>query len=227
MNKSQYTRECLLKHPCLISKLIKDKSFDPKITKGILFGMIPFRSSIEIECFKSLSKIKNKLDREMKQHYDVYDYSDDHNNIRSKEICEHRISIMNYSQAAGLYKILQDMKKYCKLNPESGIHVHIDAWKIANRNFLRENMHEQKVYDFLYSKLNELEDIFGEYKGEYNTRDVYFQQRGSWINVQYEQFGSIEFRIGTMTFDYETIIMWIIKCNKIVKELYRTLKVSY
>lgn len=235
LNKSQYTRECLLKHPLLISKLLKDKSFNPKITKGILYGMIPFRSSIEIECIGSLARTfrhdyTNPNHRtafpKLKKKYDVFDYNDDFTRDK-KEICEHRISIINYSQAAGLYKVLEDMKKYCKLNMSSGIHIHIDAHKISNQNFLSTGDNLRKVEKFLTSKLDTLEEIFGKYEGTYNEKCVNFDSRYSWINVQYREFGSIEFRIAPMTFDYETIIMWIIKCNKIVKELYKELRISY
>lgn len=233
LNKSQYTRECLLKHPLLISKLLKDKSFNPKITKCILYGMIPFRSSIEIECIKSLSRAfyhsKNSLWRSnvfIARKYDIYEYDDDRN-YSSKEISEHRISIINYSQAAGLYKVLEDMKKYCKLNMKSGIHIHIDAHEISNYNFLFTKDNSRKVERFLTSKLDTLEEIFGKYEGNYNKKCVHFNERCSWINVQSNEFGSIEFRIAPMTFDYETIIMWIIKCNKIVKELYKEFRISY
>lgn len=235
LNKSQYTRECLLKHPLLISKLLKDKSFNPKITKGILYGMIPFRSSVEIECIKSLGRTFRHdytnpnhctAFTKLKKKYDVFDYNDDFTRDK-KEICEHRISIINYSQAAGLYKVLEDMKKYCKLNMSSGIHIHIDAHKISNVSYLSNRDNKSKVADFLTSKLDTLEEIFGKYEGTYNEKYVNFDSRCSWINVQYREFGSIEFRIAPMTFDYETIIMWIIKCNKIVKELYKELRISY
>jgi hypothetical protein len=235
LNKSQYTRECLLKHPLLISKLLKDKSFNPKITKGILYGMIPFRSSVEIECIKSLGQTfvhkytnnrGNELFTKLKEKYDLYDYNDDFT-YDKKSLCEHRISIINYSQAAGLYKVLEDMKKYCKLNMSSGIHIHIDAHKISNHNFLSTGDNLRKVERFLASNLDTLEEIFGKYEGEYNEKYVHFDERRSWINVQYREFGSIEFRIAPMTFDYETIIMWIIKCNKIIKELYKEFRISY
>ncbi len=226
MNKSQYTRECLLRHPLLISKLLKDKSFNPKITKGILYNMIPFRSSIEIECIKSLSCSLNKYrdHRLMIRKYNIFDYSDDHS--RYKSICEHRISIRNYSQAAGLYRILQDMKKYCLLNPKSGIHLHINANKIVNIRFLNKKDDYEKVEKFLSSKLNTLEEIFGKYEGNFNCKNVTFEQKNSWINVRYN-LGSIEFRIAPMTFDYETIILWIIRCNQIVKQLHKKLQILY
>lgn len=233
MKKSEYTRECLLRHPYLISKLLKDKAYDPKITKGILYQMIPFRSSIEIECIKSLSIALNIGTRKHNKYvpltkkYDILSFDDDRTNLSSKIISEHRISIRNYSQAAGLYRILQDMKKYCILNPGSGIHIHIDASKIANNEFLSVSSNRFKIQKFLTLKLDELEEIFGKYNGTYNRKTVEFEHKGSWINIRYHSFNSIEFRIAPMTFDYETIIMWIIRCNKIVKELYKKLRISY
>ena len=228
MNKTEYVKECLLKHPCLISKLLKDPTYNPAITKGILYKMIPFRSSIEIECKKSLSRNLNKENRDLIRRYDIYNYSDDKNSNQSNYYSEHRISIINYSQASGLYKVLFDMKKYCELNPGSGIHIHIDANKIANHHFLDANSKNfVKVKEFLESKLDSLEEIFGKYEGEYNRKEVEFESKGSWINVRYSRLHSIEFRIAPMTFEYETIIKWIVECNKIVKDLHNVLKVSY
>jgi hypothetical protein len=162
----------------------------------------------------------------MPKKYDILEYSDDRLRLKSKDICEHRISIRNYSQAAGLYKILQDMKKYCTLNPGSGIHLHIDAHKITNHNFIRSGNNQQKIEDFLTSKLDTLEDIFGKYTGCYNRKEVRFENKSSWINIRYNM-DSIEFRIAPMTFEYETVILWIIQCNQIVKQLHKKLGISY
>jgi len=220
----------------LISTLLKDKSFNPKITKGILYNMIPFRSSIEIECITSLSRVLNvdtlghskyPYNQIMTKKYDIYDYRDDRNRLQSKSICEHRISIRNYSQAAGLYKILQDMQKYCKLNPKSGIHLHIDAPKIANYAFIALNNNQDRLNYFLRKKLDILEEIFGEYNGKINSKRIGYEDKHSWINIRYDSKHSLEFRIAPMTFDYETIILWIVKCNQIVKQLHKKLKISY
>jgi hypothetical protein len=231
MNKSQYTRECLLSAPLLISKLLKDKSFNPKITKGILYNMIPFRSSIEIECITSLSRILNAKQRDysikIADKYDIFDYSDDKQRLQSKEVCEHRISIRNYSQASGLYKILQDMKKYCTLNPGSGIHLHIDANKIINNDYLLKGNNVDIVTNYLNPYLYTLEEIFGKYPGTFNYKRIGLEDKHAWINIRYQYLHSIEFRIAPMTFDYETIILWIIKCNQIVKQLHKKLRISY
>jgi hypothetical protein len=228
MNKTQYVRECLLEHPLLIPKLLKNPAFDSKITKGIMYDMIPFRSSVEIECIKSLSRTLSPFEKNntyLKRRYDIIDYSDDRN--ASKSMSEHRISIINYSQASGLYKVLFDMKKHCQLNEASGIHIHIDAHKIAKEKFLLTDRNLEKTRKFLESKLNYIDSIFGGYKGRYNDKGIGFESKSYWINIRYKNLGTIEFRTAPMTFEYSTIIKWIVECNKIVKELHKELKVSY
>jgi hypothetical protein len=227
MKKTHYVRECLLKHPYLIPKLLKNKNYNPKITKGILYNMIPLRSSIEIECITSLSNVLKRNFNTMQKRYDIFEYSDDKREIKSNKICEHRISILNYSQALGLYKILEDMKKYCKLNMRSGIHIHINASNIINIDYLKDSTKYFIINDYLTDQLDKLEQIFGEYKGRHNRKLVNIEQKNSWINIRYRQFNTIEFRIAPMTFEYETIIKWIIECNKIVKQLHFELKVPY
>ena len=227
MNKTQYVRECLLEHPLLIPKLIKNPSFDPKITKGILYDMIPVRSSIEIECFNSLSRVYNQRDfPTMAKKYDILTYRDDRST--GSQYCEHRLSIQNYSQASGLYKALLDMKKHCQLNPGSGIHIHINAPKISNIPSIEYNREfRNKIVIFFNSRFDQIEELFGKYTGTYNEKSVRFENKGSWINIRYYTFSSIEFRTAPMTFEYTTIIKWIIGCNKIVKDLHKELKLPY
>lgn len=54
MNRTQFIKEVVLNDPLLIPSIMKDNSYDKKITKGIMYKMLPFRSSIEIEANGSL-----------------------------------------------------------------------------------------------------------------------------------------------------------------------------
>ena len=198
--------------------------------------MIPFRSSIEIECNNSLSLRKNTVEicwhsdwKKLANKFKLTDYSDD--NMSKKGPTEHRISISNYKQLTGLYNTLLEMKKHCLLNPSSGIHIHIDLhpffdsveWKLMgyeNRKDLR-----RKMINYFNTRLDSIEEIFGDYKGGYNSRGAAFN-KGSWIRLC-EEYQSAEFRIGGMTFEYETIIKWIIGCNKEILLFYKKFGIDY
>ena len=151
----QRIREAVLYDPCLIPLYCKPPC-SKRITHGIMAKMIPFRSSIEIECNNSLSLRKNTVEicwhsdwKKLANKFKLTDYSDD--NMSKKGPTEHRISISNYKQLTGLYNTLLEMKKHCLLNPSSGIHIHIDLhpffdsveWKLMgyeNRKDLRRKM---------------------------------------------------------------------------------------
>lgn len=62
-----------------------------------------------------------------------------------------------------------------------------------------------------------MEAIFPEYQGKYNKREVGIRKKGTYVNFSLHD--SIEFRIAPLTFEYETLLDWIIKCNKFVSEL--------
>jgi len=294
ITKSRKVREAVYTAPYLIPLYLR--KFNPKITKGILYDMVPFRSSIEIECFGSIQMIQSILqdkllssldimnlyglkdycedlsphanrwnrdyilpDRLEQGHFewmsDRFPYPDASNHIfmnyvnrRFKGFSwdqmivqnEHRISICNYTQLLGLYKILEDMKKYCYLNPISGVHVHVDITKFYGLLFEESSSkHKDRILAYLYSNtfLNRVYEIFdSNYTGNYNERG-FSPSPNSWETgrschtwIRFNQPGqgyTIEFRIGGMTFEYETIVQWIVKCNSIVKELYSLLGTNY
>lgn len=284
------------------------RTFDKTITRGILFNLLPFRTSIEIECFGSVLINKSLADGvcyDKKTLMDIYGLKDYDENVNSDccissiekiserelsipSFCnllsnkehflqiieilknplkykhldiikkqdsssrrytleklhpprfdweerfvqnEHRISISNYSQLLGLYKVLEDMKKYCIENPGSGIHVHVDATTLFG-HILKERSLRYKIEDNIRNRLNEVERIFGPYTGDYNRKDISSMEH-TWVrwNCFEENYNrythTLEFRIAPMTFDYERIVTWMVQCNSFVKSLYNLAGVKY
>jgi hypothetical protein len=64
--------------------------------------------------------------------------------------------------------------------------------------------------------LDKVINIFGGYKGNYNERGCGIGTKHYWINISSKN--TIEFRIGSLNFDYKTIIRWIVELSKLVTE---------
>lgn len=120
-------------------------------------------------------------------------------------IYEIRISLSNYKQLKGLYKFSQDLVKFCKLHEGGGIHIHIDmsAFKYANTS------KEKEVQYYIHRRLNDIDKFFPKYKGKYNKKTVGLRQKGTWVNLS--RLATLEFRTMPLTFDYSTLMEWIVK----------------
>jgi hypothetical protein len=127
------------------------------------------------------------------------------------EMNEVRISISGYKQLITLYNTLQILSRYLiipKIN--GGIHIHIDA------PFVKESEGRKFAVDWFNKSaiLSEVLQIFEGYTGTYNKRRA-SEGKGSYIRVS--DYPTIEFRIGRLTYDYNTIIRYIIKCSELVR----------
>lgn len=102
------------------------------------------------------------------------------------------------------------LKKYALLNPNSGIHYHIDCtdiWDLFTYSFI------DKEANFILSELDTWD-----YKGTYNGRKSEFSSARNWTRFK-DYTKTMEFRIGEMTFDYELLFKRITHCNSIVRTL--------
>ena len=109
-----------------------------------------------------------------------------------------------------LFNISIYLKKYAELNPDSGIHYHIDCTDV----------YDLFTPDFInnYSEyiLTELDKW--EYKGTYNPRKCVFSSSRNWVRFK-DTLKTMEIRIGEMTFDYELLFERIRHSSEIVKTL--------
>ena len=207
--------------------------------------LVPRRVGIEFECignpldyYKFVLKKNITRSEDFEKIFNLLDYSQDlsltrdtsnTNSISSPSITrfhhltqiivgpdnelfnELRVSIKDYSQLRGLYNILKLFKDSCIIPNGGGIHIHIDFSDYTDN--------DTRVISkkYITNHLKEVEDIFPKYTGTYNERKVGILQKGTYVNLSRHE--SIEFRIAPLTFDYETLIEWIIKCNKFVTKL--------
>ena len=54
--------------------------------------------------------------------------------------------------------------------------------------------------------------IFPKYTGKYNKREVGIGKKATYLNISNKK--SLEFRIAPLSFDYTTVINWVIQCIK-------------
>lgn len=220
LNKIEYA---IYHDPRLIPTLMRDCS----ISKGMLYSRlrraVPHRIGIEFELEGHLGSYL-KSDPSIESYYGVLSYEEDSDTyvidqpryvLDNREISlnEIRISIKDFTQLKGLYLLLDEMKLHCKLPAGGGIHIHVDLSRyitVGNRSLIK---------DYLTKNLHKLKNIFPKYEGTYNKYKVGSRNKGTYINIS--RLDTLEFRIAPLTFDYSTLIKWIIGCQKITSEVLR------
>lgn len=224
-------------NPNLIPILIKDCSINNGLIYSRLRRAVSRRVGIEFECIGNPAEYYNNSVRELshpkdlKSIFNLLDYDQDDpinrrgaysnplynryrdlsNTLDDAHFNELRVSMKDYSQLQGLYKILDLFKNSCIIPIGGGIHIHID--------FKDYDFHNIQLLASKYVKnhLREVESIFPKYLGSFNSRKVGIAEKRTYVNFSYH--GSIEFRIAPLTFDYETLIKWVVNCNKFVTKL--------
>lgn len=115
----------------------------------------------------------------------------------------------------GLFEVSNYCKQYLLLNEGSGIHYHVDApWvgKIEKINHEPKGLNDF-VRDFILKELDSWN-----YKGTYNIRNISYDTKGHWVNMR-SDFGTVEYRIGEMTFDYPLLLKRILHISKLTEYL--------
>lgn len=131
---------------------------------------------------------------------------------------EHQIRIKGYKQLIGLYNILEDMKRYCILNPASGIHIHLDLameWR-------QESSKRVALANKITKNMDKIEQIF--YPGSkyipnhnYDRSCNPYSKGSAWVSIR--DYNSVEFRLAPMSFEYTDIVRWIVECTKLLNSL--------
>ena len=206
--KSQRVRDAVLTAPHLIPVYLKDKSFNPKITTGIMAKMLPLRWGIEFECIGAIPGIiQMNIPQWGNESNKVCEFSQD---TRTADVeNEIRISGRGYTHLTGLYNLLQHMKQCCQIVKGGGIHIHINhSGYYADINKMLVFFQQECVLDKVY-------EIFGsQYKGIYNAK-VAAWSKGSWVRIT---DNTIEFRIGELTFEYTEIVKILIALQSLMKQ---------
>ena len=223
-------------NPTLIPILLRDTSINNGLIYRELRKALPCRIGIEFEMGKLfLDGFKNKydenaFDKSMAEYYGVFEIRSDipapfnprHSIILSNDsttddqvvfdngenavddrIIETRVSIKDYHQLVGLYRFMQDLPEFCLMHEGGGIHIHIDMsmYKLSEKK-------AEEVVGYIKNRLDIVGKLFPPYKGKYNKRKVGYHQKATWVNISSKN--TLEFRILPLTFDYYTLMKWII-----------------
>ncbi len=124
-----------------------------------------------------------------------------------------------------LYNICEQLKISCQLNEGSGIHYHVDMSDCYSTYFRNTNSGTAKQFfnqnkEWLLTALDTWGYIEAFHKlnpdeKPYNSREVGWSH--NWI--RFNDIGTMEIRIGEMSFDYEVLIKRIIHANQLAVKL--------
>jgi hypothetical protein len=199
MKRAYENLRLLVKTNPLALSTIKDKSL-----LRVANSYLPYDTGIEIECSykkgfyaESIKAFKNI------PHIKAVDCDGSEQRFRIPKGINGLICLYHLSLA---------LKKYSNLNPDSGIHYHIDCTDISLKRYcIIANRHTMSPDTFILKALKS----WG-YTGTYNSWQVSRQKTAVRFHARYQ---TIEFRIGEMTFDYELLIKRIINCQNITRKL--------
>lgn len=221
--KIEKVRYAIFHNPEMIRTLMKDTS----IKKGMIYHelnkVLPCRVGIEFELSGNFNKgffgdrpevvIEDKStirdeNNVIRDYYDLKDFSSDlvsSDTFITDNLYEIRVSIDKYKQLSSLYKILNDISKYCNYHQNGGIHIHIDMTQYLTTN--RNSELEGLMSRYISRRLDEIIKIFPKYTGKYNKKEVGIMRKKTYVNIS--RLGTLEFRIAPLTFDYTTLMTWI------------------
>jgi hypothetical protein len=176
-------------------------------------SLLPYFTGIEIEC----SHIDKFSSRELD---DVF-LDEIPELLSSKtDVYEKRFKIPKGIQGfITLYNLSEALKKYCRLNVESGIHYHIDFMDTSFSAFQELKMAHFGTNSWILKALKSWN-----YTGEFNRWEVSSTKTAVRFHPIYQ---TLEFRIGEMTFDYELLVKRILHCQNISRALKSSLKSSH
>jgi hypothetical protein len=232
VNKGLIYRELRKALPCRIGiefemganfRVGFQKKYNPKATdKDIAkhYGVLEVRCDDAKISFDQAVRRRNEYRRQLEAAHndpnmDEPCCSDDYHDDCDKLI-ESRVSIKDYSQLAGLYKFMQDLPEFCTLHEGGGIHIHIDMSMFPYEHKAKET----EIHRWLTHRLDEIGNLFPKYKGKYNAKKVGIRSKSTWLNMSGKH--TLEFRTPPLTFDYYTLMTWIVGVvkfrNKLIHE---------
>ena len=169
---------------------------EDKIVQKLALFYFPYSVGFEIETMTENIRIFDEIPYLMEN---------------SSSISELRFRIPNGIKGIQcLFNISIYLKKYAELNPDSGIHYHIDCTDVYN---LFSTDFIDKYSDYILTELDKWK-----YKGTYNPRKCIFSENRNWVRFK-KSYKTMEIRIGEMTFDYELLFERIRHSSEIVKTL--------
>lgn len=174
---------------------IKDKDIINQVN-----SILPYSTGFEINACLGTNYSKDNFDN-IPDILDVDDYEH-----------EQRYRIPNGIKGLiCLYHVSKQLKLNCELNPDAGIHYHIDCKTDESWGRIRDYFSDNKNNEWILEELDTWK-----YPGDYNKRGIN-PGNGNWLRMN--ALNTAEFRIGEMTFDYNLMLKRIRHCNSIIKRL--------
>lgn len=131
---------------------------------------------------------------------------------------EHRFRVPNGIRGIiTLWQLSRQLNRNLELNPESGIHYHVDC--TGSYKQVRDYILKDDVKGWVLKELSEWK-----YPGSYNTKGI--GDGFYWVRTNQDTFQTMEFRIGEMTFDYNLLLKRIFHCNSIIHRIKENLGVT-
>jgi hypothetical protein len=191
----QVLREMIFHSPLALTSLT-----DNHLIK-VANSYLPYSTGIEVECAW--------LNPNIMEYTDISPRCIIPNLMQSNhDNCEKRFRIPSGIKGMiCLYNISEWLKENCGLNEQSGIHYHIDTG-----NYISDFIHfDIKGHHWMLDSL----DSWG-YKGHYNSRAI-SNTKTTWVALRQTK-GTLEFRLGEMTFEYDLLIKRIIHCQNLTRK---------
>lgn len=125
---AQRVKAAAMLRPTLIEELLKKKTTNVKIVESTLRRLLPYRTSVEIECIgdcctfsRLIANNINLKKRWLNNKTFRGDFDSDCGEIELK------LSVLNTMGIIDLYHILDRLKQVCKVDKSGSIHVHVDV----------------------------------------------------------------------------------------------------
>lgn len=125
---AQRVKAAAMLRPTLIEELLKKKTTNVKIVESTLRRLLPYRTSVEIECIgdiRTVHKLLSSNDKLRKRWLNSKTFRGDFNPDCGE--IELQLSILNTMGIIDLYHILKEFKNVCKVDKSGSIHVHVDV----------------------------------------------------------------------------------------------------
>ena len=184
---------------------IKDKQVINELN-----NLIPYSTAFEIECdMVGLDRAayypSDEYSSIIRGHNEIFKSIPDIMSVQN-DSGEQRYRIPNGIRGIiCIYHISKQLKLNSLLNPDSGIHYHVDCSDCFDQ-----------ICDLVGKNDGNREYILSELDTWLEGDTAFDRGAGSWFKLNSLQ--TIEFRLGEMTFEYGRILKRIIHCNRIVKK---------
>lgn len=125
---AQRVKAAAMLRPTLIEELLKKKTTNVKIVESTLRRLLPYRTSVEIECIGGYYTISRLIDNNInlkKRWLNNKTFRGDFDSDCGE--IELQLSVLNAMGIIDLYHVLDRLRQVCKVDKSGSIHVHVDV----------------------------------------------------------------------------------------------------